>query len=918
MSRRSSLAGVPAHYTFVPQPPVPGPSTHHPTADLTMLRTHAPNQPTASAHQPAPTYRSASLSMAGVPTHGAASPTFATPAGYPYSPVPASTTPGPSPDVYWKQLDDYVVRRLNEVLKWQADAMSAQDARLAKCEEALKACIADARTEATQQNERISQQNEHMAQQNERANIILKALCDHAKGLDDKVDRLSKAIGVEVKEGEPETSLSSRVKDVEWTMGELLERIGDPLALDPNAPQQPFVNTHRRPPVIRHEVAVETSPTPTTPPPAPRTPTPPPPFVVRHEMATSPIRFMDVDDEPNDVEDERIGVEDERIDVEDEQENSEQSNDTAHPLTPISAPVARHRGGVRTNTLGLAARTKPLAPHSSMPSPTPSVRGRTVSAEEPVPACTTMASERAQSAGLPPPTHDSDLRLPTPDATVRYSSVPGDMAVDEVEGDEVAVENGMDEVEDMPEMWTDDPIEDYEEGRVGDEDAHGRDGEGAHGQTESHDSNSKKASAPLPKKPSAALPKKASVALPRKTPSASRRPLTVQPSEDSVAVNAYLLGRSSPAMEEMEVEESGGDAAGASSFANNDSHPSVQAAERTDIVGGAGIGGDDAGDASDSDLSSLSSLSDVEDAGAAGRASGARPVAGPVPTASEAPRSTRYAAQFSAAGRPSFQPKSSSLQPKSSSLQPKSKGKEKSAAATRIKRRRADDGEGAPAKRARVGEDEEGAGEGASMTLKGKIQQIKEEEGEQMLSSSSSRASSVRRGRSGSARGGSAREDSARRGRSGSLRSAAVKQEKSANGKRGESISVKQEKGEKKRGRSRKKPQWPKLVEGSGSTFWTTECDCCGQWYHNGCVGLDKEADSDVPFCCPFCVVDPHYKDTVKKVHEGMCMRPDCPHEIDVENYLGEYEIDYLVGRFVKISSQQPKQEWYLVKWAKP
>ena len=61
-----------------------------------------------------------------------------------------------------------------------------------------------------------------------------------------------------------------------------------------------------------------------------------------------------------------------------------------------------------------------------------------------------------------------------------------------------------------------------------------------------------------------------------------------------------------------------------------------------------------------------------------------------------------------------------------------------------------------------------------------------------------------------------------------------------------------------------------------------------------------------------------HYKDTVKKIHEGMCMRPDCPHEIDVENYLGEYEIDYLVGRFVKISSQQPKQEWYLVKWAKP
>lgn len=347
MSRRSSIAGIPTQYTFVPQAPVPGPSSHHPTTDMTMLRTHAPNQPTASAHQPAPTYRSASLSMAGAPTHSAASPTYTTSPAYPYTPsIPTPGTTSPSPDVYWRQLDDYILRRLNEVLKWQADAMSAQDARLAKCEEALKACITDARTETTQQNDRIAQQNEHMAQQNERANIILKALCDHAKGLDDKVDRLSKAIGVEVKEGEPTTSLSSRVKDVEWTMGELLERIGDPLAsgesyslqrevwcpplplfllglmfariyspyplLDPNAPQQPFVNTHRRPPVIRHEVAVETSPAPSTPPPAPRTPTPPPPLVVRHEMATSPIRFMDVDDEQNDVEDERIDVEDEQ------------------------------------------------------------------------------------------------------------------------------------------------------------------------------------------------------------------------------------------------------------------------------------------------------------------------------------------------------------------------------------------------------------------------------------------------------------------------------------------------------------------------------------------------------------------------------------------------------------------------------
>ena len=232
MSRRSSIAGIPPQYTFVPQAPVPGPSSHHPTMDLTMLRTHAPNQPTASAHQPAPTYRSASLSMAGIPTHSAASSTYT----YPYAPGAAIPTPSPgvsspSPDVYRKQLDDYIVHRLNEVLKRQADAMSVQDARLAKCEEALKACITDARTETTQQNDRIAQQNEHMAQQNERANIILKALCDHAKGLDDKVDRLSKAIGVEVKEGEPATSLSSRVKDVEWTMGELLERIGDPLAL---------------------------------------------------------------------------------------------------------------------------------------------------------------------------------------------------------------------------------------------------------------------------------------------------------------------------------------------------------------------------------------------------------------------------------------------------------------------------------------------------------------------------------------------------------------------------------------------------------------------------------------------------------------------------------------------------------------
>ncbi|KAL1690952.1 hypothetical protein GGG16DRAFT_54689 [Schizophyllum commune] len=879
MSRRSSIAGIPPQYTFVPQAPVPGPSSHHPTTDLTMLRTHAPNQPTASAHQPAPTYRSASLSMANIPTHSAASSTYT----YPYAPgatipIPSPGVSSPSPDVYRKQLDDYIVHRLNEVLKWQADAMSAQDARLAKCEEALKACITEARSETTQQNDRIAQQNEHMAQQNERANIILKALCDHAKGLDDKVDRLSKAIGVEVKEGEPATSLSSRVKDVEWTMGELLERIGDPLALDPNAPQQPFVNTHRRPPVIRHEVAVETSPAPSTPPPAPRTPTPPPPLVVRHEMATSPIRFMDVDDEQedvedeqNDVEDERIDVEDERIDVEVEQEDSEQSNDTTHPLTPISAPVARHRGGVRTNTLGLALRTKPLAPHSSMPSPTPSVRGRAVSAEEPVPACTTMASERADQSSylrppnhdpdLRPPTHDSDLRLPTPDATVRHSSVPGDMAVDEDDAPEMQDDGPemQDDVEDMPEMWTDDPIEDYEEDREGGGDAHGRDGEGAHGQTEARDSNPKKASAPLPKK---------------KAPSTSRRPLAVQPSEDSVAVNAYLLGRSSPAVDADEPPIS---------FSEH--------AETANAFSELAETANDAGDASDSDLSTLSSLSDAEDVGAAGKAGSATAVSGAATTTSEPPRS-RYAAQFqAAAGR--------------SSLQPKSKGKEKSAAATRIKRRRVDDDGGAPAKRARVGdEDPDADASGPTAINKGKIQQIKEEEGEQMLSSSS-RSSSARRGRSGSARGGSAREDSARRGRSGSLR-----QEKSA--------IVKQEKGEKKRGRPRKKPQWPKLVEGSGSTFWTTECDRCGQWYHNGCVGLDKEADSDAPFCCPFCVVDPHYKDTVKKVHEGMCMRPDCPHEIDVENYLGEYEIDYLVGRFVKISSQQPKQEWYLVKWAKP
>ncbi|KAL1753429.1 hypothetical protein FB107DRAFT_292430 [Schizophyllum commune] len=876
MSRRSSIAGIPPQYTFVSQAPVPGPSSHHPTTDLTMLRTHAPNQPTASAHQPAPTYRSASLSMAGIPTHSAASPTYTTSSAYPFTPgVPTPGVSSPSPDVYWKQRDDYIVRRLNDVLKWQADAMSAQDARLAKCEEALKACITDARTETTQQNDRIAQQNEHMAQQNERANIILKALCDHAKGLDEKVDRLSKAIGVEVKEGEPETSLSSRVKDVEWTMGELLERIGDPLALDPNAPQQPFVNTHRRPPVIRHEVAVETSPAPSTPPPAPRTPTPPPPLVVRHEMATSPIRFMDVGDEQNDVEHEQI-------DVDDEQEDSEQSNDSAHPLTLISAPVARHRGGVRTNTLGLAPRTKPLAPHSSMPSPTPSVRGRTVSAEEPVPACTPMASERAdQTSYLRPPNHDPDLRLPTPDATVRYSSVPGDMAVDEDDAPEMQVED-QDDVEDMPEMWTDDPIEDYEEAL--DPHAEGARGEegGPHAQAESHDSNTKKSSAPLPKKPSAPLPKK--------NPSTTRRPLAVQPSEDSVAVNAYLLGRSSPA---VEADGPPNSFSGHAETAN------------------------DAGDASDSDLSSLSSLSDVEDVGAAGKAGSgaagsARTSAGGLrPTAATSGTATAVSGTATAAGR--------------SSLQPKSKGKEKSAAAKRIKRRRADDDGAAPAKRARVGDEGADAdASGPTAINKGKIQQIKEEEGEQMLSSSSSRSSSVRRGRSGSARGG--RGESERRGRSGSLRSATVNQEKSANGKRGESaigkrgesVSIKQEKGEKKRGRPRKKPQWPKLVEGSGSTFWTTECDRCGQWYHNGCVGLDKEADSNAPFCCPFCVVDPRYKDTVKKVHEGMCMRPDCPHEIDVENYLGEYEIDYLVGRFVKISSQQPKQEWYLVKWAKP
>ena len=94
-----------------------------------------------------------------------------------------------------------------------------------------------------------------------------------------------------------------------------------------------------------------------------------------------------------------------------------------------------------------------------------------------MPACTTMASERAdQSSYMRPPAHDPDLRLPTPDATVRYSSVPGDMAVDEDDGPEM-----QDDVEDMPEMWTDDPIEDYEEGREDGEEADGRDGEGANG-----------------------------------------------------------------------------------------------------------------------------------------------------------------------------------------------------------------------------------------------------------------------------------------------------------------------------------------------------------------------------------------------------------------------------------------------------
>ena len=39
-------------------------------------------------------------------------------------------------------------------------------------------------------------------------------------------------------------------------------------------------------------------------------------------MATSPIRFMDVDDEQNDVEDEQNDVEDERNDVGDEQEGA--------------------------------------------------------------------------------------------------------------------------------------------------------------------------------------------------------------------------------------------------------------------------------------------------------------------------------------------------------------------------------------------------------------------------------------------------------------------------------------------------------------------------------------------------------------------------------------------------------------------
>ncbi|KAL1745481.1 hypothetical protein HDZ31DRAFT_73495 [Schizophyllum fasciatum] len=338
-------------------------------------------------------------------------------------------------------------------------------------------------------------------------------------------------------------------------------------------------------------------------------------------------------------------------------------------------------------------------------------------------------------------------------------------------------------------------------------------------------------------------------------PSWRPRPLARRTEEDAEAVTAYLLARSSPA----EVDGCAGAASSSTPHAASSSttQPGWTGGTARPI---------DAGEHSESELSSLSSVSDDEDA---------HP---PDATRSAAPTSSRAEASTSSRAEASTSARAEASQSESrqvtrarvgrASVQPQAGARSAAQAQGGARSSLQPKSKGQSAAKTRVkrrrdhGDDSTGAPakrarSEASINISGpaRIQQIKQEEGDM---------SSLKGSKEGAAGGG-------RRGRSGSVK------------RQGESA-----KADKKRGRRRKKAavQWPARLD--GSTYWTTECDS-------------------------------HYKDTVANVQDSMCMRPDCPHQINVDaNYLGDYEIDYLVGRFTKITSQTGKQEWYLVKWAPP
>lgn len=719
-----------------------------------------------------------------------------------YSTSPTMSGP---PQVFWQQLstsvDHIIHQRLSELLSWLRTEHEGQSQRIVHCEETNKANV-DRCAELTQSG--------------------LQLLCQRVLATDTKVnalagavDSLSKRLGGAPKDGEPATSLSDKIKDIEFTMGELLERVGDPLAA------QELLGI----PAVRHEVA--TSPM------SPRASSTPPPAIVRHEMGVSPMKFAS----PPQLEDHEL----------------EDTLNALRPMTPISGTVARHRGGedvrmrltdteepaedaahgtcVLSSTLSpmvhpmpgayakahgytLPSRSLPrkaVQSHSAMPSPTPSARDPSATPAGQMHGADALHtgdamdidSRPAQGPGQP----KEDARLMTPEATVRHSSLPMHMPVD-----------------DLADMTSDDPADLFDD-------------------------------APPPS--------------PQRTLSAQRRPLSLQQSfrteEDQEAVNAYLLARSSPAPEAAyagngtssrdSVPRSSGSQAGRVGYSNAIAGPSNMASVPSQQAGrsnNAGPNGNLAagGDASDSELSSLSSLSDYDDAdsthpdrtecalsaaerSARGQAHLDNLDAVSASNASSAAQGRQGLRNplLDLSGRPLVRyPVVKSEPPPSSrlSLPLKGKGKEKSAATTRVKRRRDNDAGPTQAKRART-----------------------EETGQST------------------------------------------------------------KKSEKKRGGHKKlsAPQWPRKLD--QSTFTKVECDTCHQWYHTGCVGLEEKGPITKTFCCPFCIANPKYKKTLTEIMENVCMRPDCERE-------NEFEIDYVVGRFVKISSQTGKQTYYLVKWAPP